>query len=35
MYNNYCGIEQWLAHDAHNVKIEGSSPSPATILGVL
>lgn len=26
----YCGVEQLVARQAHNLKVEGSSPSPAT-----
>ena len=29
----YCGMEQRLACQAHNLEVEGSSPSPATLAG--
>ena len=25
------GVEQWLAHQAHNLGVVGSNPTPATI----
>ena len=27
----YCGVEQWLARETHNLKVVGSNPSPATL----
>lgn len=30
LFTLYCGMEQMVACDAHNVKVGGSSPSPAT-----
>ena len=27
---SYCGVEQWLARQAHNLKAIGSIPIPAT-----
>ncbi len=26
----YCGVEQWLARQAHNLKVAGSNPAPTT-----
>ena len=30
MNNKHCGVEQWLARQAHNLKAIGSIPIPAT-----
>lgn len=31
----HCGIEQWLAHESHNLKVGGSNPPPATKMGIM
>ena len=29
--STYCGVEQWLAHEIHNLIVAGSNPASATI----